>query len=153
VYSRSASTESRIYIEEFKRNDGNLDQVQGFHRVKEQLSVEELEQRNTRSVGRISFEEILRYDFVEIQGTQGVRGRSTVSKESILGGIASQGAKMRPKIVGFAGGSSRVKTFEHLHKLFQVGRNQKIRRRSDNNRRICYWKRFGPLDKKPRKKR
>jgi hypothetical protein len=109
--------------------------VQGVHRVKERLSVEEPEQRSARSVGRISFEEILRSEFVEIPGMQGVHGRSKFSKESSSGGIASQEAKMRPKIVGFAGGSSRAKTFEHLQTL-PSRRNQKLRRRSDNSRSV-----------------
>jgi hypothetical protein len=62
--------------------------VQGVHRVKERLSVEEPEQRSARSAGRISFEEILRSEFVEIPGMQGVHGRSKSSKESSSEGIA-----------------------------------------------------------------
>ena len=72
LYARSASTESWIDSEEFRRNDGNLDQVQGVHTVKEQLSVEESEQRSARSVGRVSFKEILRSEFVEIPEMLGV---------------------------------------------------------------------------------
>jgi hypothetical protein len=52
------------------------------HTVKERLSVEELEQRSARSVGRVSFEEILRSEFVEILRMQEVHGRSKSSKES-----------------------------------------------------------------------
>jgi hypothetical protein len=46
------------------------------------------EQRSARSVGRISFEEILRSEFVEIPGMQGVCGRSKFSKEPSSEGIA-----------------------------------------------------------------
>jgi hypothetical protein len=53
-----------------------------MHRVKKRLSVEELELRNTRSAGRVSFEEILQSKFVEISGMQGVRGRSKSSRGS-----------------------------------------------------------------------
>jgi len=43
LYTRSMSIDSWIDLEEFITNDGNIDQVQGVHRVKEWLSVEELE--------------------------------------------------------------------------------------------------------------
>jgi hypothetical protein len=57
------------------------------HRVKERLSVEEPEQRSTRSAGRVYFKEILRSEFVEIPGMQGVHGRSKYSRESSSEGI------------------------------------------------------------------
>jgi hypothetical protein len=58
--------------------------VQGVHRGKERLSVKEPEQRSAMSAGRISFEEILRSEFVEIPGMQGMHGRSKSSKRSSL---------------------------------------------------------------------
>jgi hypothetical protein len=92
--------------------------VQGVHSVKERLSVDEPEQRSARSAGRIYFEEVLRYEFVEIPGTQGVRVRLKSSRESRLEIISlSEEAKMRPKIVGFAVESLRVKAFEHSQNI------------------------------------
>jgi hypothetical protein len=60
------------------------------HNVKERLSVEEPEQRSARSAGRISFKEILRSEFVEIPGMQGVRGRSKSSRGSSSEEIAEE---------------------------------------------------------------
>jgi hypothetical protein len=52
-------------------------------RVSERLSVEEIEQRSATSARRVSFKETLGYEFVEIPGTQGVRGRSKSSRRLI----------------------------------------------------------------------
>jgi len=62
--------------------------VQEVHIFKERPRVEYLEQRSARSVGRVSFKEILRSEFVEILIIQEVHGRSKSSKESSLEKIA-----------------------------------------------------------------
>jgi hypothetical protein len=53
--ARSVSTESRIGSEKFKENQGNSDQVQGVHNVKNPTSFEEPMQRNARWARRILF--------------------------------------------------------------------------------------------------
>jgi len=56
--------------------------VQGLHKIKEGLSVEEAKQRSARSAKRVSFKEIHRSKIVEIPRMQGVHGRSKSYKES-----------------------------------------------------------------------
>jgi hypothetical protein len=50
-----------------------------------------------------------------------VSRRQTYSKSQSSGGITSQEAKMKPKIVGFVGEGSRSKTFEHSQIFLSLG--------------------------------
>jgi hypothetical protein len=87
-YARSASKESRIDSEDFREEKGNLDQVQGVHNVKERPSIKEPDQRNTRNVEIIFFQEILHSKFDEIPGMQGACGKSESSRKLSSEGIA-----------------------------------------------------------------
>jgi hypothetical protein len=59
-----------------------------------------------------------------------VHRRQTYSKSQSSEEIEE--VKTRPKIVGLTGESSKAEAFEHLQTL-PSGRNQNLRRRSDNN--------------------
>jgi hypothetical protein len=80
-YGRSASTKSRIDSEEFRENIGNLDQVKGVHNVKKRPSVKESEHRNTRTVRRISFREILQIELLKSQERKECVGNRNIQGE------------------------------------------------------------------------
>jgi hypothetical protein len=109
------STESRIDSEEFRENKGNLDQVQGVHNVKERPSVEEPGQRNTRSAGRIYFQEILRTELSKSQECKECVGNQNIQGDQAQKRYTFQKCRRGPRdrLVG----GEKVETFEHLENL------------------------------------
>jgi hypothetical protein len=69
---------------------------------------------------------------------------SRLSKSQRLQEIMLTEMQMRPKKLGSHEGKMTKPL--NTYTLFLVGRNQNIRRRSDNNHRIYFWKNSGSSD-------
>jgi hypothetical protein len=94
-------------------------------------------------LSKVCFErEVSRREQEPFEGSRRVETLKRLSKSKISEEIALTETEMRPKQSGLMGGT-KAKPL-NTYKFFQVGRNQNLRRRSDNSHQIGCWEKYGP---------